>query len=79
MLKSRVIAVVTLREGQVVQSVRFKHTNIIHYDAYHAVETFNRWSVDEIILVEDGKFHQVINNSEENLYFVCVFEGSRNH
>ena len=52
MLKSRVIAVVTLREGQVVQSVCFKHTNIIHYDAYHAVETFNRWSVDEIILVD---------------------------
>ena len=52
MLKNRVIAVITLRDGQVVQSIRFKHTNVIHYDAYHAVETFNRWSVDEIILVD---------------------------
>ena len=24
----------------------------------------------DVILIEDGKFHQVINNSEENLYFV---------
>ena len=33
----------------------------------------------DVILVEDGKFHQVINNSEDNLYFVCVFDGSRDH
>ena len=52
MLKNRVIAVITLRDGQVVQSIRFKHTDVIHYDAYHAVEAFNRWSVDEIILVD---------------------------
>tara|TARA_Y100000746_G_C15407321_1_gene408874 strand:- start:603 stop:932 length:330 start_codon:yes stop_codon:yes gene_type:complete len=36
-------------------------------------------SEGDVILVEDGKFHQVINNSEENLYFVCVFDGSRDH
>ena len=36
-------------------------------------------SEGDIILIEDGKFHQVINNSKENLYFVCVFDGSRNH
>ena len=33
----------------------------------------------DVILIEDGKFHQVINNSEENLYFVCVFDGARSH
>ena len=33
----------------------------------------------DVILIEDGKFHQVINNSEENLYFVCVFDGVRSH
>ena len=33
----------------------------------------------DVILIEDGKFHQVINNSEDNCYFVCVFDGSRNH
>lgn len=51
MLKKRVIAVIIIREGKVVQSVKFKHTNVIHYDAYHAMEAFNRWAVDEIVLL----------------------------
>jgi mannose-6-phosphate isomerase-like protein (cupin superfamily) len=33
----------------------------------------------DVILIEDGKFHQVINDSNSNLYFVCVFDGNRNH
>ena len=33
----------------------------------------------DVILIEDGQFHQVINDSDENLYFVCVFDGSRSH
>lgn len=33
----------------------------------------------DVILIPDGAFHQVINNSTEKLYFVCVFDGSRNH
>ncbi len=51
MLKNRLIAVILLRDGQVVQSVKFKHTNIIHYDPVHAIESFNRWAVDEIVLL----------------------------
>jgi len=51
MLKKRLIAVLILRDGQVVQSVRFKHTNVIHYDPVHAVECFNKWAVDEIIML----------------------------
>jgi len=51
MLKKRLIAVLILREGQVVQSVRFKHTNVIHYDPIHAMEAFNKWAVDEIIIL----------------------------
>lgn len=51
MLKKRLIAVLILREGQVVQSVRFKHTNVIHYDPVHAVEAFNKWAVDEIAVL----------------------------
>ena len=31
MVKTRLIAVLILRDGHVVQSVRFKHTNAIHY------------------------------------------------
>jgi cyclase len=51
MLKKRLIAVLILRDGQVVQSVRFKHTNVIHYDPVHAVECFNKWAVDEIVML----------------------------
>ena len=51
MVKNRLIAVVIIRDNQVVQSVKFKHTNVIHYDAIHAIETFNQWSVDEIVLL----------------------------
>ncbi|OYZ76272.1 MULTISPECIES: HisA/HisF-related TIM barrel protein [unclassified Polaromonas] len=51
MLKNRLIAVLILRDGQVVQSVRFKHTNIIHSDALHAIEAFNKWAVDEIVML----------------------------
>jgi len=55
MLKNRLIAVIIIRDGKVVQSEKFQHTNVIHYDAYHAVESFNRWSVDEIILLNVSK------------------------
>ena len=51
MLKKRLLAVIILREGQVVQSVRFKHTNVIHYDPVHAVECFNKWAIDEIVML----------------------------
>jgi imidazole glycerol-phosphate synthase subunit HisF len=50
-LKTRLVAVLILRDGRVVQSVRFKHTNAIHYDAVHAIECFNRWAVDEIVML----------------------------
>ena len=42
MLKKRLTAVLIIRDGAVVQSVRFKHTNSIHYDPVHAIECFNK-------------------------------------
>jgi cyclase len=51
MLKKRLIAVILDCDGQVVQSVGFKHTNVVHYDTLHAVEAFAGWSVDEIVLL----------------------------
>ena len=51
MLKQRLIAVLIIRDGQVVQSVRFKHTNVIHSDPIHAMEAFNKWAVDEIVVL----------------------------
>ena len=37
-------------------------------------------TAEDVILVEDGAFHKVYNNSNhEDLVFVCVFDGNRNH
>ena len=33
----------------------------------------------DVVLIEDGVFHRVRNTSDYGLYFVCVFDGSRNH
>ena len=51
MLKKRLVAVLIIRDGRVVQSVRFQHTNSIHYNPVHALDCFNRWSVDEIVIL----------------------------
>ncbi len=51
MVKRRLIGAIIVRDGTVVQSTQFRHTNIIHSDAIYAVETFSQWSVDEIILL----------------------------
>jgi mannose-6-phosphate isomerase-like protein (cupin superfamily) len=37
-------------------------------------------SPGDIILIPDGDFHKVWNTSKyEDLIFVCVFDGGRNH
>jgi oxalate decarboxylase/phosphoglucose isomerase-like protein (cupin superfamily) len=34
----------------------------------------------DVVLIEDGVYHRVFNDTEtEPLYFVCVFDGKRNH
>jgi len=50
-LKKRLIAVILIRESSVVQSIKFKHTNVIHYDPIHAINSFNRWAVDEMVIL----------------------------
>ena len=44
-------------------------------------DEYNEFAVKagDVVLIPDGAFHKVINNSDERLYFVCVFDGSRNH
>lgn len=55
MIKKRLIAVITVLNGQVVQSEQFKHDHVIHSDAIHAVESFSRWDVDEIVMLNISK------------------------
>lgn len=73
MLKKRLIAVLILRDGKVVQSVRFKHTNVIHYDPVHAMDVFNKWAVDEIVLLN------VSRDPESRDEFVKVVERISRH
>jgi cyclase len=51
-LKKRLIPSIVLRDGTVVRSVSFKHTNVIHWKPLTAVDFFNKWAVDEIVLLD---------------------------
>ena len=68
MLKKRLIAVLIVNNGQVVQSVRFKHTNAIHYDAVHAIECFNKWAIDEIIIINVARTPESRNQFSDIIY-----------
>jgi cyclase len=48
----RVIAVVIVNKGVVVQSEQFRHTHPIHNDALHAIEAFDAAAADEIVLLD---------------------------
>ncbi|HEV8141864.1 MAG TPA: imidazole glycerol phosphate synthase cyclase subunit [Methylomirabilota bacterium] len=52
MLKKRLIPSLVLRDATVVRSVNFKHTNVIHWKPLTAVDFFNKWAVDEIVVLD---------------------------
>ena len=83
-LNNLVISSTDLKPGKSTSG----HTHLGQEEVYHFVKGSGMMKIDDevfpvqagdVILIEDGKFHQVINNSEDNFYFVCVFDGSRNH
>ena len=55
------------------------HSHAGQEEVYNFVKGTGEMKIDEevfsvsegdVVLIEDGQFHQVINNSEDNLYFV---------
>lgn len=50
MLKKRLIASLLWRDGILIQSKKFRHTNAVG-TVYTAIDFFNSWSIDEIILL----------------------------
>lgn len=57
-------------------------------EVYYFVSGSGTMQIDEetfpvqggsVVLIPDGAFHKVINTSNTPLYFVCVFDGKRNH
>tara|TARA_B100000579_G_C22745002_1_gene811034 strand:- start:806 stop:1135 length:330 start_codon:yes stop_codon:yes gene_type:complete len=83
-LKNLVISSTDLKPGKSTSG----HSHPGQEEVYNFVKGSGKMKVDEevfpvsegdVILIEDGQFHQVINSSSKNLYFVCVFDGSRSH
>jgi len=72
MLKTRLIPVLILRDAMVVQSVQFKHTNVIHWKPLTAVDFFNQWAVDEIVILD------VTRNKKNRQKFLDVVLGLSN-
>lgn len=84
----------TLR-GLVVSSTDLKpqqstrgHAHPGQEEVYFFVEGRGRMEVGDqsfevqpgdVILIPDGAFHRVHNYTQHPLYFVCVFDGKRNH
>lgn len=33
----------------------------------------------DVVLIQDGVFHRVHNTTNADMYFICVFDGKRNH
>jgi cyclase len=56
MLKKRLIPSLLVRDGRIVQSVQFKHTNVIG-NVITAVDFFNGWAVDEILILDVSREH----------------------
>jgi len=81
MLKHRLIPNIILNNGNVVQSVNFKHTNVIG-NAITAVDFFNSWAVDEIIILDvsrtteqRSKFHKIINGLSKRCFVPLTVGG----
>lgn len=56
MLKKRLIPSLLVRDGRIVQSVQFRHTNVIG-NVITAVDFFNGWAVDEIVILDVSRDH----------------------
>ena len=84
-LKNLVLSSTNLKPGQSTRG----HTHPGQEEVYHFVSGVGAIQIDndlydvsagDVFLIPDGAFHKVFNGSDsENLYFVCVFDGKRNH
>lgn len=81
MLKHRLIPNIILNNGNIVQSVNFKHTNVIG-NAITAVDFFNSWAVDEIIVLDVSRtsdyrknFHKIISGLSKRCFIPLTVGG----
>jgi cyclase len=81
-LKKRLIPTLVLRDGTVVRSVNFKHTNVIHWKPLTAVDFFNKWAVDEIVLLDVSRdrsqrerFYEVVDGLSRKCFVPLTVGG----
>jgi mannose-6-phosphate isomerase-like protein (cupin superfamily) len=84
-LKNLVVSSTDLKPGMSTRG----HTHAGQEEVYYFISGTGIMELDDkkfnvqggdVVLIEDGVFHRVHNGSKSNpLYFVCVFDGKRNH
>jgi mannose-6-phosphate isomerase-like protein (cupin superfamily) len=84
-LKNLVVSSTDLKPGMSTRG----HTHAGQEEVYYFISGTGQMELDDkkfnvqggdVVLIEDGVFHRVHNGSKSNpLYFVCVFDGKRNH
>ena len=84
-LKNLVVSKTVLHPGKATSG----HAHAGQEEVYHFVHGHGRMKLDnstfsvnagDIVLVHDGQFHKVWNDSQvEDFVFVCVFDGRRSH
>jgi mannose-6-phosphate isomerase-like protein (cupin superfamily) len=84
-LKNLVVSSTDLKPGMSTRG----HTHAGQEEVYYFISGTGIMELDDkkfnvqggdVVLIEDGVFHRVHNDSKSNpLYFVCVFDGKRNH
>ena len=64
------------------------HSHAGQEEVYYFIEGTGKMELDDetikvqpgdVVLIEDGVFHRVHAGMYEELYFICVFDGKRNH
>lgn len=66
MLKKRLIVSLLWRDGVLVQSINFKHTNAVG-SVFTAMEFFNAWEADEILLINVSRDDRIYDHFIETL------------
>ena len=81
MVKKRLIACLLCRDGIIVQSKGFSHTNAVG-NAITAVDFFNMWAIDEIIILDVSrnknqrqKFYDIINELSQRCFVPLTVGG----
>lgn len=83
-LKNLVVSSTFLKPKQSTRG----HTHAGQEEVYYFINGNGRMELDgevfevrsgDVVLIPDGAFHRVHNPTDQPLYFVCVFDGKRNH